>query len=65
MKWTIDENDVLMDAIEQGGYAEAVIKIALTTTNRSEKSIIRRLTKIGYLRNCGRSFTGKQGFVSK
>lgn len=65
MQWTIEENNALMDAIEKGGHAEAAIKIALATTNRSEKSIIRRLTKIGYLRNCGRSFSGKQGFVRK
>ncbi len=61
--WTLQENDIVLDAIEQGVNPEHVIEIVMKETNRSRKSIERRLTKIGYLRSCGRNFSSKQGFV--
>lgn len=61
--WTQRENDVLLDAIEQGVNSKNVIELVLDKTNRSRKSIERRLKKIGYLRSCGQRFASKQGFV--
>ncbi len=63
--WTIEQNDALLNAIELGVNPEHVIEIAVRTTKRSEKSIRRRLHKIGYLRNSGRNFSGKMGFAKR
>lgn len=61
--WTQQENDILLDAIELGVNPQHVIEIVMAETNRSRESIERRLTKVGYLRSCGRNFSSKQGFV--
>lgn len=63
MQWTIEENDMLLDAIERGISPDHVAEIVSSKTGRSKASILRRLGKIGYLRRCGRSFAKKQGFV--
>lgn len=63
MNWTERENEIVLDAIEQGVNVQHVIEIIREETSRSEKSVIRRLKRIGYLRSCGRSFAFKQGFV--
>lgn len=63
MQWTIEENDILLDAIERGCSPDHIAETVSRKTGRSPESIIRRLGKIGYLRRCGRSFAQKQGFV--
>lgn len=62
--WTQQENDIVLEAIEQGINPQHVVEIVMKETKRSKKSIERRLTKMGYLRSCGRNFSSKQGFVS-
>lgn len=63
MQWTLEENDILLDAIEHGISTDHIVVTVNSKTGRSKESIIRRLRKIGHLRNCGRSFAQKQGFA--
>lgn len=64
MQWTEEQYLALLSAIEKGGSAQGVIDMATDTTSRSPKSVVRKLKKIGYLRNSGQSFLTKQGFIS-
>jgi len=63
MRWTETEYQALLNAIEKGGSTKGVIEMATQVTNRSNESVKRKLTKIGYLRSCGQSFSVKQGFA--
>jgi len=65
MRWSEEEYQILHEAIEKGGIANLVIKLASEKLERSPSSIKRKLTKIGFLRSCGNSFSGKQGFVRR
>ncbi|HZK24045.1 MAG TPA: hypothetical protein VFC74_01520 [Oscillospiraceae bacterium] len=64
MQWTEEQYQALLNAIEKGGSTQGVIDMAADTTSRTPKSVVRKLKKIGYLRNSGQSFLSKQGFVS-
>jgi hypothetical protein len=46
--WTIEEQAVLLAAIEKYGNVQRIVTVMLSETNRSEKSILRRLNKIGF-----------------
>lgn len=61
--WTEKENVILLNAIECGTNIEHTIEIITTQTQRSENSVRRRLTKVGYLRKSGQKITQKKGFV--
>jgi len=65
LNWTKNENDILLDAIEQGINSQHVIEIVMSATSRTEESVLRKLKGVGYLRSCGRSFTSKQGFSKR
>ncbi len=65
MNWTKKENDILLDAIDEGVTPQHVVEIVVSKTSRSEKSVVKRLRNVGYLRACGRCFRSKQGFVRK
>ena len=65
MRWSEEEYQILHEAIEKGGIANLVIKLASEKLERSPNSIKRKLTKIGFLRSCGNSFSSKQGFVRR
>ncbi|MFA0813337.1 hypothetical protein [Microbulbifer epialgicus] len=47
-QWTIEEQDCLIRAIESRSSISGIIKEAKKEINRSDKSILRRLKKIGY-----------------
>lgn len=63
--WTENENMAVLNAIEQGITVSHVIELITAETGRSEKSIIRKLSKIGYLRGNGRTFSSKNGFTGR
>ena len=46
--WSEQEQDALNHAIEKCGSIKAIIQEMQKHTTRSEKSIVRRLKKIGY-----------------
>ena len=62
MNWTEKENEILLDAIDEGINSQHVVEIVMSATSRTEESVLRKLKGVGYLRSCGRSFTSKQGF---
>ncbi len=63
--WTEIENSIVLNAIEQGVTVSHVVELISERTGRSEKSIIRRLGKIGYLRANGKTFSSKEGFTGR
>lgn len=63
--WTEDENTSVLNAIEQGISVSHVIELIANDTGRSEKSITKKLIKIGYLRSNGRTFSSKNGFTGR
>ena len=63
MRWSQEEYDVLLLAIEKGGTSSGVIDFAQEKTGRSRKSIERKLMKIGFLNSFGVSNKIKSGFV--
>ncbi|MGR5347212.1 hypothetical protein [Vibrio mediterranei] len=63
MHWSEKEYEAILDAIDKAVGVDHLIEIVVKETGRSPASVRRKLTKMGYLRRCGRSFAGKQGFV--
>lgn len=61
--WTVKENEILLDAIEKGVSVVDIINQVKGKTSRSEKAILKKLVKVGYLRRCGNPYRTKQGFV--
>lgn len=63
--WTEEENTLVLNAIEQGVSVSHVIQLIMNRTGRSERSITKRLMKIGYLRSNRETFSRKNGFTRK
>lgn len=61
--WSEKENNILLNAIETGTSVKHVIEIVVTQTTRSESSVRRRLTKVGFIRKSGQLVSQKRGFV--
>ena len=59
--WTESENTILLDAIERYRLEKLIINIVSEQTGRSQKSIKRRLIKIGFLNRFGRPFSKAYG----
>lgn len=57
--------ELLLDAIEQGGTSDKVVSLGQEKTGLSERSVRKRLAALGYLRQCGRSFLVQQGFARR
>ncbi|MDP2566392.1 hypothetical protein Q8W34_17230 [Pseudoalteromonas marina] len=61
--WTAEENEILMQSIENNYSISEIIKQTSEKIKRSEKSIERRLIKIGYMSKSKQNFSRKKGFV--
>lgn len=62
--WTSEQQAALLDLMSKHGSLSILIHEAAKVTGRSEKSVLRRLQKIGFMNRHGTTFKAKAGHVS-